>query len=224
MTATASRPTGQAQRAGRGGRGGRAFWLRHLSRWHWISSAVSLAGLLLFAVTGITLNHAGDIEATPSVSTREAVMPPDLLETLKARAPGTGSSAHALPQAVAGWAADAVGIRTGDSAAEWSPNEVYVPLPRPGGDGWLSINLATGATLAEITDRGWVAYLNDLHKGRNTGMAWFWFIDVFAGAGAFFATTGLLLLVLHSGYRPGTWPVVGLGFAVPVLLIVLFIH
>jgi hypothetical protein len=36
----------------------RAFWLKHLYRWHWISSAACLIGMLLFTVTGLTLNHA----------------------------------------------------------------------------------------------------------------------------------------------------------------------
>ena len=40
----------------------RAFWMRQLHQWHWISSALCLVGLLLFALTGITLNHAGAIE------------------------------------------------------------------------------------------------------------------------------------------------------------------
>ena len=38
-----------------------------LLRWHWISSAVCLIGMLLFAVTGLTLNHAAKIEAKPEV-------------------------------------------------------------------------------------------------------------------------------------------------------------
>jgi hypothetical protein len=38
--------------------GGRSFWLKHLHRWHWISAAACLVGMLLFAATGITLNHA----------------------------------------------------------------------------------------------------------------------------------------------------------------------
>ncbi|MBL8445053.1 MAG: PepSY-associated TM helix domain-containing protein, partial [Zoogloeaceae bacterium] len=41
----------------------RAVWLRTLHQWHWISSAICLFGMFLFAVTGITLNHAGAIEA-----------------------------------------------------------------------------------------------------------------------------------------------------------------
>jgi len=57
----------------------RAFWLKHVHQWHWISSAVCLVGMLLFAVTGITLNHAGQIEARPRVAERQAVLPAALL-------------------------------------------------------------------------------------------------------------------------------------------------
>ena len=50
----------------------RAFFLRQLYQWHWISSGLCLIGMVLFAVTGITLNHAGHMEASPAVVTREA--------------------------------------------------------------------------------------------------------------------------------------------------------
>ena len=30
----------------------RAYWLKTLHQWHWISSAICLLGMLLFAVTG----------------------------------------------------------------------------------------------------------------------------------------------------------------------------
>ena len=33
----------------------RSFWLKQLHQWHWISAAVSLIGLFLFAVTGFGL-------------------------------------------------------------------------------------------------------------------------------------------------------------------------
>jgi hypothetical protein len=42
---------------------------------------------------------------------------------------------------------------------------------RPGGDAWLRIG-AGGAAEYEITSRGAISWLNDLHKGRNTGAAW----------------------------------------------------
>ena len=60
----------------------RSIWLRRLLTWHWISSALALFGMLLFAITGITLNHAGQIPATPEVQTIEAVLPSSLQQRL----------------------------------------------------------------------------------------------------------------------------------------------
>ena len=112
----------------------------------------------------------------------------------------------------------------GARQAEWSEDEVYLSLPGPGSDAWLSIDKATGAVEYEHTDRGWVSYLNDLHKGRNTGPAWRWFIDLFAVACLVFCITGLLLLQLHAGQRRLTWPMVGFGLLLPVLIALLLIH
>jgi hypothetical protein len=109
-------------------------------------------------------------------------------------------------------------------ATETTADEIYVALPMPGGDGWITIDRATGETTKEITSQGWIAYVNDLHKGRNTGKVWFWFIDVFAAACVVFAVTGLTLLWLHSRSRPSTWPLVGLGLLIPVVIALIFIH
>ena len=67
---------------------------------------------------------------------------------------------------------------------------------RPGGDAFLTIDRAEGHVQYERTDRGWISYLNDLHKGRNTGAAWIWFIDIFAAACVVFSISGLCLLYL----------------------------
>ena len=120
--------------------------------------------------------------------------------------------------------AGAIGLDARGRAGEWSDEEVYVALPGPGRDAWIAIDRATGAVTSELTDRGWVSYLNDLHKGRNTGSAWFWFIDIFATACIIFTISGLLLLQLHARHRPTTWPIVGLGLAVPLVIALLFIH
>ena len=47
-------------------------WLGTLRQWHWLSSALCLAGMLLFAITGITLNHAAQIEAKPTITSHHA--------------------------------------------------------------------------------------------------------------------------------------------------------
>lgn len=196
----------------------KAFWLKQLHQWHWITSALCLISLLLFSITGITLNHASAISADPAIREQVASLPAPLLEELGLHQAG------ALPVAVRNWLDREMQIRVGDKAAEWSAGEVYLALPRPGGDAWLAIDLDDGAVLAEQTDRGWIAFFNDLHKGRHTGIAWSWFIDIFAVASLLFALTGLGLMMLHAKRRPATWPVTLAGLVLPWLLIVVFMH
>lgn len=197
----------------------RAYWLRTLHQWHWISAAICLIAMLLFAFTGITLNHAAQIKAKPIVTKRDGQLPHDLLTELTAQ---EHDDKAALPEDLRDWLADELGAHA--DQGEWSPDELYVSLPRPGGDAWLAIGLPDGAWQYERTDRGWIAWLNDLHKGRNTGAAWNWFIDLFAVACIVFSLSGLLLLQLHAPRRPATWPMVGLGLLIPLLFIILFMH
>ncbi|ARR56632.1 hypothetical protein HY78_25935 [Rhizorhabdus wittichii DC-6] len=198
----------------------RGWWLKQLHNWHWMSAAISLIGMLLFAATGITLNHAATIAASPHVQNLSAKLPAPLLAQLAKSA----SDSAPLPPAIVAELDTRLELNAGGKPGEWSDDEVYVALPRPGGDAWISIDRASGAVTAEITDRGWISYLNDLHKGRNAGGAWGWFIDVFAAACILFTLTGLFLLYMHSKPRPLTWPLVGLGLVVPMLIVVLFVH
>jgi hypothetical protein len=199
----------------------RSFWLKQLHQWHWISAALSLIGLLLFAVTGITLNHAADIPAEPVTVEQTASLPPPLLERLTTF---PAETTDPVPDAVARWASDAFKVRIAGRPTETTADEIYVSLPEPGGDGWLTIDRATGEALRERTTRGAVAWLNDLHKGRNTGPVWYWFIDVFAVACVVFAATGFALTWMHARQRPSTWPLLGLGLLIPAVIALLFIH
>lgn len=221
----AADPQAAARRAAR--RSGR---LKTLHQWHWISSALCLVGMLLFAVTGITLNHASDIVAKPSVVVRTGQLPPALLDALVAESRRwqdggpAGAAAPSFPGAVRDWLRAVLDVTTTDAAVEWSADEAYLAMPRPGGDAWLRIGLADGAVEFESTDRGWIAYFNDLHKGRHSGLPWSWFIDLFSVACVVFSVTGLLILQLHAGNRPLVWPIVGLGVVIPALLAILFVH
>ncbi|MEJ1962546.1 MAG: PepSY-associated TM helix domain-containing protein [Gammaproteobacteria bacterium] len=199
----------------------RAFWLKHLHQWHWVSAAICLISMLLFSLTGITLNHAGQIAAKPTVTTLEEKLPAPLLARLESEA---DTAKAPLPAIVSDWIRDQMNLDTAGRVAEWSEEEAYVSMPRPGGDAWLSIQRESGEIHYERTDRGVISYLNDLHKGRNAGPMWGWFIDLFAVACVLFAGTGLFLLKMHSSRRPGTWPYVALGIVVPVVVIILFVH
>jgi hypothetical protein len=177
--------------------------------------------MLLFAITGVTLNHAGTIEAKPVVTSIAKVLEPGLLQRLKTDPP---KGKTPPPPYLADWVAAQMPVRIGGHEAEWSADEIYVALPRPGGDAWLSVDLASGEVRYERTDRGWISYLNDLHKGRHTGIAWSWFLDVFAVACVVFCITGLVLLALLSNGRPSTWPLVAAGLVIPALLAIFLMH
>ena len=173
----------------------RGFWLRTLHQWHWISSALCLIGMLLFSITGITLNHAAKIEATPQVSNRQLELPAPMREALGTREEGNAP----LPAKVADWLSRELDVAIGKRNGEWSAEEIYISMPGPGSDAWLSIDRETGAVEYEATRRGWVACL-------------------------VFCITGLFLLHLHARQRRMTWPLVGLGLLVPLLIALLLIH
>lgn len=159
----------------------RSAWLKTLHQWHWISSALCLLGMVLFSFTGITLNHAAQIEAKPEVTRLEASLPEPLRRALQERAEDGDAP---LPPELRGWIAESWSLDPGEGDAEWSADEIYLAMPRPGGDAWLRIDLSDGAAEYEL----------------------------------------LLILKFHAASRPSTWPMVGLGVVVPVLLALLFIH
>lgn len=201
----------------------RALWLKQLHQWHWISSALCLLGMLLFSVSGFTLNHASQIEAHPKIRLNKGNLPPALQQLMRHEAARLQDGKAPLPAAVQEWARHTLALDARETEAEWSMEEIYVALPRPGGDAWLRI-AANGSYEAELTDRGWISWINDVHKGRHTGTAWRWFIDLFALACLLFCVTGFLILKYHAANRRSTWPVIGIGVLLPVLLLLLFVH
>lgn len=212
-----ARPERTAQQKKRNG-----FWKKQARIWHWMSGAVCLTGMVMFAFTGITLNHAGDIPAKPKTSAHMASLPTELLSDLSPTE--TTPDDAPLPRSVRQFIRANLGVSVGTRAGEWTDFDVYVPLPRPGGDAWLAIDRESGAIEYERTSRGSLSYLNDLHKGRNTGLVWAIFLDVFSVATMLFCLTGLWLLQIHAGKRSTTWPLTIAGLLIPAALALFFIH
>lgn len=183
---------------------------------HWMSSAIGLASLLFFATTGITLNHPEWFHANPSTTAYEIILPvawreqfarqdaPDQLQMLSAEA--SARWGLGLPRNIDG----------GDT--EW-----VLDYPRPGGVGTVALDVGSGALRYERVDDGLIALVNDLHKGRDAGLAWRIFIDVVALLCLLFALTGTVLLWLYAGRRRSTWPLLGFGAALPLLLFWVFV-
>lgn len=200
----------------------RSAWLKHVTRWHWISSAFSLVGMLFFALTGITLNHAALFEnSTAQVTRQVAVLPPVVLAAVNAR---PGEDGDAPPAELTSWLAQTWHLAVYPKGTEWRADEVFIDLKRPGVDASLSLDRHSGAITYEAADRGWVAWLNELHRGRNAGGVWSGFITFLGVCCVVFCITGLLILQVHARSRWSVWPITGLGLVVPLLLVLLFIH
>lgn len=195
--------------------------LMTIRKWHWMSSALCFVCMLLFSVTGITLNHAADIEASPTTTHLEGVVPEAVLaEVVVAKE----QKNMEVPAIVLRWFSDTHKLNFSRTQAEINDTELYLALPRPGGDAWLSLDTENGKFEYESTSRGWISYANDLHKGRNTGMAWIYFMDLFAIACIIFSVTGFLLLQRYADTRSQTWPLLIAGLVLPVLFMLFLIH
>lgn len=212
-----------------GGKSTKKSGWRDLKAWHWVSSAIGLVATLLFAVTGITLNHANSIEAAPTKTIIEQQLPNALLAQLQARQEhllnGQSMAEGPFPSAFTAWYGETIRSPLArQQQAQWDEFEVYAGSPRPGGDRWFRVDLATGKFYQEDLNRGWIAYLNDLHKGRNTGFGWVLMLDALAVVMGIFALTGLLLLKRYAKGRKSTWPLVAAGFILPWLVLIVPMH
>lgn len=200
-----------------------------IKSWHWISSAICLIATLGFAITGITLNHANSVESTPTKNIHERVIPEPvqqvLMERQQALLQAEPQAEGPLPGAFKEWyRQQAFGSALKTVSAEWDEYEVYVGLPRAGGDSWFRVDLSEGVLYQENIDRGWVAFFNDLHKGRNTSGAWITMLDLLAVVMLIYAITGLLLLKRYAKGRKSTWPLVIAGLLLPWLFLIIPAH
>jgi hypothetical protein len=202
----------------------RSFWIKQFYVWHWVSGAFALAAMIFFAGTGITLNHAANFSAKPRVTRTQTKLPAHLLAKIATDTGGAEKARQVVPVEVRDWLRTELDSDPGARKVEWTADEIYIDLPRPGGDGWLTIDRASGDIEKEVTMRGVIAWLNDLHKGRHTGTSWILFMDFFSVVSVVFSVTGLALLVVHARRRPMTWPVVVAGIALPIVLILFFLH
>jgi uncharacterized protein len=195
------------------------FWRTQLRQWHWISSALCLIGVLLFSATGFTLNHAAQIEAKPVTVRVEKDLTPEMLADLPLI-----KDKQEVPARLLGPIKTLSGIDVTGFPADVSDEEIYIDMQGPGVAAFMSIDRADGHLSYERTERGVIAVLNDLHKGRHSGPVWSLFIDVLAIACVIFSLTGFGLLWIYAKGRRITWPLLGAGLLLPFIIFLLFVH
>jgi len=180
------------------------------SRWlHVYTSMVALVVILFFGVTGLTLNHPawtfGD-EMTTSTATGTLPIPP-------VRPDGTVDYLG-----MSEFARATHGVRGEVDSFDTVQGEASIAYKNPGYSAELFVDVATGAYELKVEQQGWVAVLNDLHKGRDAGSGWSWVIDVSAGFLVVVSLTGLVMQLVLRKRRTSALALLAGGGVVTVLL------
>ncbi|MBY6185379.1 PepSY-associated TM helix domain-containing protein [Marinobacter hydrocarbonoclasticus] len=194
-------------------------WSRTL---HIYVSMSLLLVVLFFAVTGITLNRPDWFVGEPQRVDSELSLSPALLNPDALRkANGEAALIRALrEQGGLKGLASPLQIYSEVEDGELVEGEVTLDFKGPGYDASVYIDLLNPVAELSVTDYGTVAWLNDLHKGRNTGPAWHWFIDLSALLMVLFVLTGVVLLVPKKRTLRTAmgWTLVGSGITVSLYL------
>lgn len=140
---------------------------------HAYLSAFAFLALFFFSATGILLNHPEWFENhRPAERHLAFALTPAELAAAKA----SKDQGRALAAASAAHAHLAGAYASGDLDG----GQMLVRMEGPKGSSDLTIDLATGQVDARLTQTNLMSILQDLHRGKNVGIAWRWVIDLSA--------------------------------------------
>lgn len=176
------------------------------SRWlHIYLSMISFIIVLFFSVTGLTLNHADYFQKNVVITQNKGTVNPnwvnatDTLKIQKLEIAEYFRNKYKAKGAVADF--------------RISDNEISFSFKAPGyaADAFIDRSNAT-YTFME-TNQGLMGFINDLHKGRDTGKTWLWVIDISAILMTLVSLSGLILLLFLKKKRLSGLLLLILGFA-----------
>ena len=166
----------------------------HLARWlHTYLSMLSFAILLFFAATGLTLNHADWFEGQRKAARYQG--------TLDAAWMKTGDPKAVEQEKIVSFLRRTHGIKGAVSDVHVDDDQCEVVFKGPGYEADASIDRKTGKYDLSVSRFGFVAVLNDLHKGRDTGSKWSTIIDFSAVLMTLVSLTGLTLIFFLNKRR-----------------------
>lgn len=176
-------------------------------RWlHIYTSMVSLIVVLFFAGTGVTLNHP-------------AWLAGERTEELTGTLPATWKTAKGIDWlVVAEHLRTAHGVHGTVADRRADDREGSLTFRAPGYSADAFIDVRDGSYKLAVSYQGAVGVLNDLHRGRDSGSAWAWLIDVAGVFLVFLSLTGLGLLFYLKKVRMKALLVMAGGAAAVIAL------
>ncbi|NNG76737.1 hypothetical protein HLH10_10610 [Acinetobacter sp. ANC 4277] len=150
----------------------RRDFYRHARYVHGWLSAFAFITLLFFSITGLLLNHPEWFEPAKTEETAKLILPESVLKSIKQQENPSDTILSYVRQQQ-----NLVGRY---QSSEVMDNEVMIRLESPAGATDIFVITDTGET--EITQKpaSTVSMLNDLHRGKNSGLGWSWLIDISA--------------------------------------------
>ena len=158
------------------------------TRWlHIYVSMVSFAIVLFFSVTGLTLNHADWFQGKTTTKQIKGKLNPAWINNK--------DTALINKLAVVEYFRSLYSVKGAVNDFRLEETEVSVAFKGPAYEAVAFINRVTGEYELSETYTGFVGFINDLHKGRDTGKVWSWAIDMAAILMVIISLTGFILLL-----------------------------
>lgn len=150
----------------------RRDFYRHARYVHGWLSAFAFITLLFFSVTGLLLNHPEWFEPAKTEEMAKLILPESVLKSIKQQ--------ENPSDAILNYVRQKQNLVGRYQSSEVMDNEVMIRLESPAGATDIFVMADTGET--EITQKpaSTVSMLNDLHRGKNSGLGWSWLIDISA--------------------------------------------
>ncbi|MEC7120461.1 MAG: PepSY-associated TM helix domain-containing protein [Pseudomonadota bacterium] len=156
---------------------------RHSRALHAWLSAFAFLTLMFFSATGILLNHPEWFTATQPEQIQEIALSAEVISTAQQQENPSVLLLDAVREQTA--------LVGRFKSIEIFDDEVMIRLESPAGS--TDVVVLWDQAIAEVTQQPatTVTLLNDLHRGKSTGAAWRWLIDISAV---------LILLLSIAGY------------------------
>lgn len=166
--------------------GGKGAFYRLMRDWHGYLSAAAFLALLLFAVTGVLLNHPNLLPG-PGVPYEDSSvdLTPDQLAEAKA-SPDPGAFIIDIVE-------DSTKLVGRYEGANQAGPDLFIRLEGLRGTADLTANMETGRVEVMVSRANAISVLNGLHRGELAGNVWRGVIDVIAGILIVMAILGYIL-------------------------------
>jgi len=186
--------------------------IRVLSHWglllHIYTSMAGFTLVLLFAVSGLTLNHRDFGWGDPEITKSTLNVPGSLL-------------VKPVQAAIVNQLRGALGIRSQVTDYHEDPEQIQVTFAVPGKRTVINIHLPDGVSEVESVTRGFLGKIDDLHKGFDSGRTWYWIIDIAAVILIVSSITGMITLLALRARRRSGFIVGSLGVALVFVIYLL---